>query len=178
MISYMISQQLLWYHRCYKNTQYHMILVYDIIFHIIVYVAWYHNSISYVISYTHMVWYWIWYCIWYHIWYHIQYHTWCHIWYQLWYHIQYHTNGMISSLLMSSKEVSNFMWNCGKNPAKTTYFAGLKNKQNVFSCCRDSNPALHTVRRCRLPLDHWPTVWYKKEWMRLYTTSNNSIKSR
>ena len=154
MISYMISQQLLWYHRSYKNTQYHMILVYDIIFHIIVYVAWYHTSISYVISYTNMVWYCLWYHIWYHVWYHIWYYIQYHTLYHIWYHIQYHTNGMISSLLMSSKEVSNFMWNCGKNPAKMIYFAKLKKKQNVFGCCRDSNPALHTVRRCRLPLDH------------------------
>ena len=112
----------------------------------------------------------------YKYWYHIWYQVWYCIWYQVWYHIQYHRNGIISSLLMSSKELSNFIWNCGKNPAKTIYFAGPKN--NVFCCCRDSNPALHTVRLCRLPLNHWPTVWDKMEWMRLYTTSNNSIKSR
>ncbi len=63
-----IIEQLLWYHTSYKNTQYHMILVYDIINNIIVDVPWYHTSISCVISYTHMVWYWIWYHIWYHTW--------------------------------------------------------------------------------------------------------------
>ncbi len=66
MISFMISRILLWYHRAYKNTQYHMILVHDIILNIIVYVAWHHTSISYMISYVHMVWY----CIWYQIYYH------------------------------------------------------------------------------------------------------------
>ncbi len=39
MILHMISRNLLWYHRGYKNTQYQIILVYDIILNIIVYVA-------------------------------------------------------------------------------------------------------------------------------------------
>ena len=41
---------------------------------------------------------------------------------------------MMSWLPMPSKEVSNFMWNCGKNPAKTTYCAGLKkNKMSLVA---------------------------------------------
>ncbi len=33
---------------------------------------------------------------------------------------------------MSSKEVINFTWNCGKNPEKMIYFAGLKKNKMSF----------------------------------------------
>ncbi len=108
--------------------------LYDIIIHIIVYVAWYHSIIipQYHMLYHIHIWYDNVYDIIY-IQYHIQYHiVWYHIWYQLWYHIYYHANGMISYLLMSSKEFSNFTWNCGIHPTKMIYFAGLKTNKMSF----------------------------------------------
>ncbi len=56
-----------------------------------------------------------------------------HIWYQVWYHIWYHTNGMISYLLFSPKEVSNFTCKCDWNPAKIIFLLDSKRKKCLLS---------------------------------------------
>jgi hypothetical protein len=160
MISYDIG---VWYHMSYHsicglisylNIICYIIYTYGMILNMISYMI--SNMISYTIS--HMISCMISFMISYTIsfimvWYH---HYWCH------------------------PKRSVISCEIGKIPQKRSVSLDSK-KQNVFSCFRDSS-LLYTlsasVRWCRLPLDHWPTVWYKKECMRLYTTSNNSIKGR